>query len=83
MVHHTALPYVDLPSFVSVLQRRTGVDARALKFTILTAARFAMTFLAIWRHIDFDTATWNVPEAYMKGGRPFRIPLSEEAVAVL
>ena len=42
-----------------------------------------MTFLAIWRHIDFDTATWNVPEAYMKGGRPFRIPLSEEAVAVL
>ena len=78
-----ALPYAEVSTFFAVLQRRNGVGARALEFTILTAARSAMTFLATWGEIDLDSATWNVPASHMKGNKPFRVPLSHEALTVL
>jgi hypothetical protein len=37
--HLPALPYAALPAFMSRLRDMNGVDARALEFTILTAAR--------------------------------------------
>ena len=37
--HHAALPYAELPAFVAELAKRDGIAARALLFTILTAAR--------------------------------------------
>ena len=81
--NHPALPYADAPAFFSVLQVENGVGARALEFTILTAARSAMMFLATWGEIDFISATWSVPAGHMKGRKPFRVPLSQEALAVL
>lgn len=37
--HHAALPYAELPEFMVALREQEGVGARALEFTILTAAR--------------------------------------------
>src|SRR5215211_1939756 len=37
--HHAALPYAELPDFMTSLRAQEGVTARALEFTILTAAR--------------------------------------------
>ena len=36
--HHPALPYVDLPQFMVELRANPSISARALEFTILTAA---------------------------------------------
>lgn len=37
--HHAAMPFDDLPAFMSELRAATGMTTRALEFTILTAAR--------------------------------------------
>jgi hypothetical protein len=37
--HHAAMPYAKLPTFVRELRAEDGTAARAVDFTILTAAR--------------------------------------------
>ena len=37
--HHAALPFGELPAFMTDLRARPGIGAAALEFTILTAAR--------------------------------------------
>ena len=81
--HHPALPYSDLPAFMSELKHRGGMGARALEFTILTASRTSETVGARWREIDFKTGVWTVPAERMKARREHRAPLSPEAVAML
>src|SRR5262249_11422506 len=41
--HHAALPYAELPEFMTALRAQEGAAARALEFTILTAARTCET----------------------------------------
>src|SRR5215217_6382498 len=50
--NHPAIPYVDLPEFMSELRDRDSVSARALEFAILTAARTAEVIGASWSEID-------------------------------
>ena len=57
--------------------------ARALEFTILTAARTGEALGASWGEIDLDGKVWRVPAKRMKAGREHRVPLSEAAIAVL
>jgi integrase len=52
--HHRALPYADLPEFVATLATRGGIAARALEFTILTAARTSEVIGARWSEIDLQ-----------------------------
>jgi integrase len=81
--HHTALPYGEAPTFMHEVRVRTEVSARALEFTILTAARTGETIGARWPEIDFKTKTWIVPPDRMKGGREHRVPLSDRAIEIL
>jgi integrase len=81
-VHHAALPYAELPAFFAKLNKRDGVTARALEFTILTAARTGETLGATWDEIDFAARMWTVPAGRIKGGRTHRVPLSDAAIAV-
>lgn len=81
--HHTAMPYADVPHFTDDLRKREAVAARALEFTILTAARSGEVLGATWGEIDLDGAVWTVPAARMKAGREHRVPLSVRAVALL
>jgi integrase len=81
--HHPALPFADLPTFMAELRKRDSISARALEFTILTAARTSETIGATWNEINLDEAVWTIPADRMKSPRPHRVPLSREAVVLL
>jgi integrase len=81
--HHAALPYAELPAFTGELRTREGISARALEFTILTAARTGEVIGARWDEIDLKQRVWVVPAHRIKGGREHRVPLSDAAIALL
>ena len=81
--HHAALPYAALPGFLTDLREQEGVAARALEFTILTAARTSETLGARWSEFDLLDKIWTVPGARMKAGKAHRVPLSARALAIL
>jgi integrase len=82
-VHHPALPYREIPKFMVALRKRSGVGARSLEFTILTAGRTSETIGARWSEFDLKAKVWTVPAARMKAAREHRVPLSDRAVALL
>ena len=81
--HHAALPYSDLPGFLIALREQEGVAARALEFTILTAARTGECMGARWGEINWNDKLWIIPGGRMKGGREHRVPLCDRALAIL
>ncbi|CAK0757500.1 hypothetical protein WCLP8_2890001 [uncultured Gammaproteobacteria bacterium] len=83
VVHHAALPYVEIGAFMASLSGRDAISARALEFTILTAARTGEVIGATWNEIDLDDATWTIPGERMKAGRVHKVPLSGPALAIL
>ena len=78
-----ALPWGQLPAFMSALLERRGMAALALQFVILTAARTGEVRGATWAEIDDDTRVWSVPAERMKAGAIHRVPLSDAAMGVL
>lgn len=81
--HHPALPYDQTAAFMADLRRKASTGAKALEFTILTAARSGEVRLSTWSEIDLDAATWTIPAERMKMKREHRVPLSTQAVALL
>ena len=81
--HHAALPWQDVGTFMAALQRQPGMGARALEFTILTAARSGEALGARWSEIDMDAALWTISGGRMKAKREHRVPLTPSALAVL
>ncbi|MEZ5962014.1 MAG: tyrosine-type recombinase/integrase [Hyphomonadaceae bacterium] len=81
--HHPALPYAQMPSFMSELGTVPGISARALEFCILTATRTGETIHARWEEIDLNAGLWIIPAARMKIPREHRVPLSAAALALL
>ncbi|MDX2328669.1 tyrosine-type recombinase/integrase [Sinorhizobium medicae] len=81
--HHAAMPYADVPAFMKKIREASGVGARALEFTVLTASRTGETMGARWAEFDFKENVWTVPAERMKGGREHRVPLTDRVLAVL
>lgn len=81
--HHEAMPYADVPAFMARLAERDGAARRALRFTILTAARTGEVTGAAWEEFDLAAAVWTIPAERMKGGREHQVPLTPAAVAIL
>ena len=83
--HHPALPYAQLPAALKAVRESSATPAVALGFDFLalTACRSGEVRGARWNEVDPDAAAWTVPAARMKGGRNHRVPLSEQAMAVL
>lgn len=81
--HHPAVPHAEIARFMAALRAREGIAARALEFTVLTAARAGEVRNATWDEIDLEQMLWTVPAERMKAGKTHRVPLSEAAVAVL
>jgi len=82
--HHPAMPYVDVPAFLTRLRASGGVWGRlALEFVVLTAARSQEARLAKWNEFDLDNGLWTVPADHMKMRHEHIVPLSPEALAVL
>jgi|KBSSwiStaDraftv2_1062776.scaffolds.fasta_scaffold304813_2 integrase len=81
--HHAALSYAELPEFISELREQGGVAARALEFTILTAARTGETIGAVWGEFNASDKLWILPAERMKGGKEHRVPLTARVLAIL
>lgn len=81
--HQPAMPYSDVPAFMVRLRASEAMAARALEFTILTAARSGETIGAKWQEIDFHRKVWTVPAERMKGGETHVVALSSVAVDLL
>jgi len=83
VVHFAALPYNDMSAFMGELAGRDGIAALALRFAILTAGRTGEVLGAKWSEIDLQGRLWIIPGERMKGGRDHRVPLSDDAMAIL
>lgn len=85
VVHFPAAPWRDLPDIRAQLftNERLSVGKQALLFLILTAARSGEIRGAKWQEINFDEKVWVLPPERMKAGRLHRVPLSEQAIALL
>ncbi|MDD5334477.1 MAG: integrase arm-type DNA-binding domain-containing protein [Rhodoferax sp.] len=81
--HHPAVPVDDIASVYSSLKARKGVAARALEFTLLTAARSGEVRGATWAEFDFDKSLWVIPAERMKARVEHRVPLTESAADIL
>ena len=86
--HHEALPYAELAQFMLELAKLDSLSARALEFTIFTAARTGDTIGAVQAEIDRTERTWTVPAARLKGKKGARkrdhvVPLSDRAIAII
>jgi integrase len=81
--HHAALPFDQIPHFMTVLRAQKGIAARALEFLILTVGRRDEVIGARWDEIDKGAKIWIVPAERMKGGREHRVPLSARAIEIL
>jgi integrase len=83
VVHRPALPWQQMGAFMTALAEREGMAARALRFTILTAARTGEVRGMRWREVDMDNKVWTVPADRMKAARMHRVSLSFAAIDVL
>jgi integrase len=83
VVNHPAVALKDAPAWFAEVKRRKGVSARALEFAVLTVARSGEVRGATWDEIDFATRIWTVPAERMKMNREHRVPLSDDAIALL
>lgn len=81
--NHAAAPFAEVPTIMAALRAKDSTSALLLRFSILTAARSGEARGALWAEIDLEGATWAIPASRMKAGRPHRVPLSDEALAVL
>ncbi|MCF8177313.1 MAG: site-specific integrase, partial [Sulfuritalea sp.] len=83
VAHHPALPWREICGFMVELRKQIGTAARALEFTILTAARSGEVRGATWAEIDLDAGLWVVPAERIKMGKEHRVPLTASAIALL
>jgi len=80
--HYPALPYEQIPEFMAELRTQEGLAAKALEFTILTAARSGEARGIPWEG-EINVGVWTVPTHRMKREREHRVPLTSPAVAVI
>ena len=80
--HHAALPYQDAPALMAWLRAKDAISARALEWTILTAARTGETRFATAAEIDFEAKVWTIPAARMKARKEHRVPLADRALQI-
>jgi len=81
--HFAALPFKEMPAFVSWLRQRVSVGRLALELLVLTAARSGEVRGCRWSEIDLKKKLWTVPAERMKAGNAHVVPLSDAALDVL
>jgi integrase len=96
--HHAALPWAEVPLLMRDLQLHDSPASRALRWTILTAARASETLGATRSEIKSPNEfarlarlpahlaqgeTWVIPAERMKEAKEHYVPLSEEALALI
>lgn len=79
--HHRALPYTEVPDFISSLRKRESVGRLAFEALIFTAARSGEIRLSLWSEIDLEARLWTIPAERMKADKEHVVPLSDQAMA--
>jgi integrase len=86
--HLAAMPYAELPEFMTKLRQHPwkglrATAARALEFTILTGGRISETLGATRSEIDRKERIWTVPANRMKARKAHRVALCDAALAII
>jgi integrase len=83
--HFAALPYAQVPVFVTALaDANVNISIKlAFEFLILTASRTSEVLLAKRNEIDTDNKMWTVPAERMKAKEEHRVPLSARCLEIL
>ena len=82
--NYPALPWEQIPEFMAELRRQEGLAAKALEFTILTAARSGESRGIPWEgEISAADKVRIVPAHRMKREREHRVPLTAPALAII
>jgi integrase len=83
--HFAALPYSQIPEFITALCGANVSQSIKLgfEFLILTAARTSEVILAKWPEINMNSKTWIVPATRMKMKKEHRVPLSSRCIEIL
>lgn len=81
--HHAAMPYADVPAFLTQLRERQGLSARALELLIFTACRSGEVLNARWAEIDLKNQVWTIPAERMKMKQAHTVPLTDPAFELL
>jgi integrase len=84
-IHHAALPFGEVASFLGKLRQRAGPLASrlAFEFLVLTATRSGEVRGAAWSEIDLPARLWTIPAERMKARVEHIVPLSDRAAAIL
>jgi integrase len=80
--HHTAMPFAQVPAFVTRLRERESIGRLAFETLILTAARSGEIRLAVWSEVDLEKGLWTIPAERMKADRAHVVPLSPSTIGV-
>lgn len=83
VVHHPALPWAEMPTFMKALFVREELSCKAICLTVLTACRTSEVLGATWSEVDLKNRVWKIPAARMKAGKEHRVPLSSSACGVI
>lgn len=81
--HHAAMPYDEVPAFMTALRHRETVATLALELMVLTASRSGEVLGARWAEINTKDRLWVVPSVRMKSGRAHRKPLGSRALEII
>ncbi|UWQ54992.1 tyrosine-type recombinase/integrase [Leisingera caerulea] len=89
--NYPALQLRDCPRWWRALLERDGIGSLALQFQAMTVSRTGLVRFATWDEIDLDQRLWTIQPARkgskikpkLQGGRPHRVPLTPEMVALL
>lgn len=81
--HHAALPYAQVPAFMSALMAKDDISSRLLAFIVLLACRTGEARGAEYREFDLNREIWTIPANRMKAGREHRVPLTPPVLKIL
>src|SRR6267378_228910 len=85
VINHPSMPWAKVPQFMTEVAALGTVEARALQWTVLTAARTSETLDGTWKEItEVDgLPTWVIPGSRMRAGKTHRVPLTSQMLALL
>ena len=83
--HRAALPVGEIAAVLAKVDAHANwsLVSLALRFVALTACRSGEALGARWDEVDLTARTWTIPAERMKSSRPFVVPLSGAAIALL
>lgn len=83
--HHPAVPWREVPGFVSSVLRsgRPSQSKLMLELLVLTAVRSGEVRGMRWQEVDWHAAVWTIPASRMKVKMAHRVPLGPRAIEIL